>query len=42
MTRKKPLTFKISGFSILGAHQDLNLAPKDYEQVQEVKPITNQ
>jgi hypothetical protein len=24
------------------AHQDLNLGPKDYEQVQEIKPITNQ
>ena len=24
------------------AHQDLNLGPKDYEQLQEIKPITNQ
>jgi len=23
------------------AHQDLNLGPKDYEQLQEIKPITN-
>ena len=24
------------------AHQDLNLGPKDYEQLQEIKLITNQ
>jgi hypothetical protein len=24
------------------AHQDLNLGPKDYEQLKEIKPITNQ
>jgi hypothetical protein len=24
------------------AHQDLNLRPKDYEQLQEIKPIKNQ
>jgi len=24
------------------AHQDLNLGPKDYEQLQEIKPIANQ
>jgi hypothetical protein len=24
------------------AHQDLNLRPKDYEQLQEIKPVKNQ
>ena len=33
---KKPLT-EISGFSNWWAHQDLNLGPKDYEQVYEIK-----
>jgi len=31
--QKKPLTSKISGFSMWWAHQDLNLGPKDYEQL---------
>jgi hypothetical protein len=39
---KKPLTSKISGFSIWWAHLDSNQGPKDYEQLQEIKPIKNQ
>jgi len=38
---KKATDFKNQWLSIWWAHQDLNLGPKDYEQLQEIKPITN-
>jgi len=37
---KKATDFKNQWLSIWWAHQDLNLGPKDYEQLQEIKPIT--
>jgi hypothetical protein len=39
---KKAIGFKNQWLSIWWAHQDLNLGPKDYEQPQEIKFITNQ
>jgi hypothetical protein len=41
-TYKKLPVSKISVFSIWWAHQDLNLGPKDYEQLQEIKSYINQ
>jgi hypothetical protein len=40
--KEKATDFKNQWLSIWWAHQDLNLGPKDYEQLQEIKPITNQ
>jgi len=39
---KKATDFKNQWLSNWWAHQDLNLGLKDYEQLQEIKPITNQ
>jgi hypothetical protein len=41
-TSKKATDFKNQWLSIWWAHQDLNLGPKDYEQLKEIKPFKNQ
>jgi hypothetical protein len=38
---KKATDFKNQWLSIWWAHQDLNLGPKDYEQLQEIKSYIN-
>jgi hypothetical protein len=39
---KKATDFKNQWLSIWWAHHDLNLGPKDYEQLSEIKPYINQ
>ena len=41
-SQKKATDFKNQWLSNWWAHQDLNLGPKDYEQLQEIKLYTNQ
>jgi hypothetical protein len=41
-TSKKATDFKNQWLSIWWAYQDLNLGPKDCEQLKEIKTITNQ
>jgi hypothetical protein len=41
-TCKNTTDFKNQWLLKWWAHQDLNLGPKDYEQLQEIKPIKNQ